>query len=125
MNEAARRRRAKHLRVLGACLQAAVFCRYSDSNPVRELPSAQRPRPERKEAAYFVNAELLQLFAHLNDEPYRTLCLVALKTGMRQGELLALRWGDIDLEEAVVRVRSSYRAARSERPRTANAEMSI
>ena len=100
--------RAKHLRVLGACLQAAVFYRYADSNPVRELPSAQRPRPERKEAAYFENAELPQLFAHLPNEPYRTLCLVALKTGMRQGELLALRWGDLDLEQAVVRVRSSY-----------------
>lgn len=27
---------------------------------------------------------------------------------MRQGELLAVRWGDLDLEQAVVRVRSSY-----------------
>ena len=94
--------------MLGACLQAAVFYRYADSNPVRELPPAQRPRPERKEAAYFENAELPRLFAHLASEPYRTLCLVALKTGMRQGELLALRWGDVDLEQAVVRVRSSY-----------------
>jgi integrase len=48
------------------------------------------------------------VFAHLNAEPYRTLCLVALKTGMRQGALLALRWGDVDLEQAVVRVRASY-----------------
>lgn len=100
--------RAKHLRVLGACLQAAVFYRYADSNPVRELPPAQRPRPERKEAAYFENSELPRLFAHLNIEPYRTLCLVALKTGMRQGELVALRWSDVDLDEAVARVRSSY-----------------
>ncbi len=99
--------RAKHLRVLGACLQAAVFYRYADSNPVRELPPAQRPRPERKEAAYFENDELPRLFCHLHDEPYRSLCLVALKTGMRQGELLALRWCDVDLEEAVVRVRRS------------------
>ena len=100
--------RAKHLRVLGACLQAAVFYRYADSNAVRELPPAQRPRPERKEAAYFENAELPRLFEHLHGTPYRTLCLVALKTGMRQGELFALRWGDVDLEQAVVRVRSSY-----------------
>jgi integrase len=99
--------RAKHLRVLGACLQAAVFYRYTESNPVRELPPAQRPRPERKEAAYFENNELPRLFRHLHDEPYRSLCLVALKTGMRQGELLALRWCDVDLEEAVVRVRRS------------------
>ncbi|MBA3584030.1 MAG: site-specific integrase [Gemmatimonadetes bacterium] len=94
--------------MLGACLQAAVFYRYADSNPVRELPPAQRPRPERKEAAYFENAELPRLFGHFQEELHRTLCLVALKTGMRQGELLALRWGDVDLEQAVVRVRSSY-----------------
>jgi integrase len=99
--------RAKHLRVLGACLQAAVFYRYADSNPVRELPPAQRPRPERKEAAYFENDELPLLFRHIRDEPYRSLCLVALKTGMRQGELFALRWCDVDLDEAVVRVRRS------------------
>jgi len=99
--------RAKHLRVLGACLQAAVFFRHAESNPVRELPPAQRPRPEQKEAAYFENEELPRLFCHLRDEPYRSLCLIALKTGMRQGELLALRWCDVDLEEAVVRVRRS------------------
>jgi len=100
--------RAKHLRVLGACMQAAVFYRYANSNPVRELPPAQRPRPERKEAAYFENRELPPLFAHLSSEPYRTLFLVALKTGMRQGELLGLCWGDVDLNEAVIRVRASY-----------------
>jgi integrase len=100
--------RAKHLRVLGACLQAAVFFRYADSNAVRELPPAQRPRPERKEAAYFENRELPRLFDYLNGEPYKTLSLVALKTGMRQGELIALRWGDVDLDDAVARVRSSY-----------------
>jgi integrase len=99
--------RAKHLRVLGACLQAAVSYRYADSNPVRELPSAQRPRPERKEAAYFENAELPGLFNHLTLEPYRTICLIALKTGMRQGELIALRWCDVDLGDAVIRVRQS------------------
>ena len=100
--------RAKHLRVLGACLQAAIAYRYADSNAVRELPRAQKPRPESKEAAYFENGELPRLFEHLKKEPYRTLCLVALKTGMRQGELIALRWQDVDLFEGVVRVRRSY-----------------
>lgn len=67
-----------------------------------------RPRPDRKEAAYFENAELPRLFVQLQDEPYRALCLTALKTGMRQGELLALRWCDVNLDEAVARVRRSY-----------------
>jgi integrase len=109
--------RAKHLRVLGACLQAAVFYRYAESNPVRELPPAQRPRPERKEAAYFENEELPRLFCQLDEEPYRTFCLVALKTGMRQGELLALRWCDVDLDEAVIRVRPSYTAGAVSTPK--------
>jgi integrase len=89
-------------------MQAAVFYGYADSNPVRRLPPAQRPRPERKEAAYFENHELPGLFAHLNEEPYRAVCLVALKTGMRQGELFGLTWSDVDLEQAVVRVRRTY-----------------
>jgi integrase len=100
--------RAKHLRVLGACLQAGVFYGYADFNAVRRLPPAQRPRPERKEAAYFENQELPGLFEHLNEEPYRSVCLVALKSGMRQGELFGLKWSDVDLEQAVVRVRRTY-----------------
>src|SRR5581483_6152865 len=90
--------RAKHLRVLGACLQAAVFYRHADHNAVRQLPHAQRPRPERKEAAYLENHELPHLFEQLVEEPYRSVCLVALKTGMRQGELLGLKWSDVDFE---------------------------
>jgi integrase len=68
----------------------------------------QKPRPERKEAAYFENAELRRLFTELQGGLYKTVCLVALTTGMRAGEIAALRWGDVDLDEAVVRVRRSY-----------------
>jgi integrase len=100
--------RAKHLRVLGACLQSAVRHGYAGRNPARDLPPAERPRPERKEAAYFENEEVPRLFAELPEGPVRTLFLLALKTGMRQGELIGLRWGDIDLRAAVVRVRRSY-----------------
>ena len=100
--------RAKHLRVLGACLGTAVRYRYATFNPVRELHPGQKPRPERKEAAYFENAELPRLFVELRGGLYKTVCLVALKTGMRMGEIVALRWGDCDLDEAVVRVRRSY-----------------
>ena len=33
---------------------------------------------------------------------------LALKTGMRQGELLALTWGDVDLVHSVIHVRRTY-----------------
>jgi hypothetical protein len=43
---------------------------------------------------------------------------VALKTGMRQGELLALRWGDVDLEQASCASAVATPAERWGRPRT-------
>ncbi|MBA2361003.1 MAG: site-specific integrase, partial [Actinobacteria bacterium] len=85
--------RAKHLRVLGACLGAAVRHGYAGRNPVRDLSPGEKPRAARKESAYFENHELPRLFAELSPGIYKTLFLVALKTGMRQGEILALRWG--------------------------------
>jgi integrase len=101
--------RAKHLRVLGACLESAVKRGYASRNPVRELPEGERPRKRHREAAYFTNAELPRLFAELRDGgPYRILVELALKTGMRQGELLALTWGDVDLIEGVLHVRRTF-----------------
>lgn len=100
--------RAKHLRVLGACLGSAVQHGYAARNPVRLLPSGEKPRPKRRESAYFENDELPRLFAAIPEGVYRTLFLVALKTGMREGELFGLTWGDVDLTEKLVHVRRSY-----------------
>jgi integrase len=97
--------RAKHLRVLGACLNSAIRHGYAARNPVKDLPAAEKPRPARKEAAYFTDEELPRLFAEVTDGVFRTLFLATLKTGMREGELIALTWGDVDLTGAVARVR--------------------
>jgi integrase len=103
---------SKHLRVLGSCLSSAIAHGYAARNPVRELPKSERPRPESKESAYFTNDELPLIFSKLPAGTYRTIFELALKTGMRQGELVALRWGDVDLTEAVIRVRHNFTAGR-------------
>lgn len=108
---------AKHLRVLGACLQAAVRHGYAARNPVRELDKSEKPRVERRESAYFESEELPRLFTEMDEGLHRTVCLVALKTGMRQGELLALLWGDVDLREAVIRVRRTRTRGRVGTPK--------
>jgi integrase len=97
--------RAKHLRVLGACLSSAIAHGYAASNPVKRLPKAEKPQARKKEAAYFTNEELPRLFRALTDGLDRALVETALKTGMREGELLALTWGDVELSEAAVQVR--------------------
>jgi integrase len=101
--------RAKHLRVLGICLESAKASGYTAHNPVRLVPDGSRPRKRKQEGAYFLNDELPRLFEELRDRgAYRVLCLLALKTGMRQGELLALIWGDVDLVHGVIHVRRSF-----------------
>jgi integrase len=98
----------KHMRVLSACLRSAAQHGYAARNPVKDLPSSERPRAERKEAAYFESGELPKLFAELAAVPYAALFQTALKTGARQGELLALIWGDVDLLEGVIRIRHTF-----------------
>jgi integrase len=102
--------RAKHLRVLGVCLESAVNAGFAGRNPVRQVPKGERPRRRRQEAAYFTNDELPALFAALGTRgsTSRVLFELALKTGMRQGELLALTWGDVDLVHSVIHVRRTY-----------------
>ena len=41
------------------------------------------------------------------DEPVRTLLLCAVLTGMRRGELLGLKWEDVDPEGSRIHVRRS------------------
>jgi integrase len=110
--------RAKHLRVLHGCFEAAVQHGYAGRNPVRDVPRQQKPRPRKREAGYFVDDELAPLIAAATPGVYRTLFLTALKTGMRQGELAALSWADIDLSTAVVRVRRSFTKGRMGVPKS-------
>jgi integrase len=100
--------RAKHLRVLGICLGSAVVSGYAARNPAREIPKGERPRAQQRESAYFTADEVPVLFAEIDEGCYRVMFLAALKTGMRQGELSALTWGDADLGGGVIHVRRSW-----------------
>ena len=85
--------RAKHLRVLRKCFSDAVDHGFAAINPVKKLPSSEKPEPTTKEAAYFESAELPKLFAKIPEGLWRILFTTALKTGMRLGELCALDLG--------------------------------
>ncbi len=65
----------------------------------------------------FLNPEEMQLFLKAAREPFKTLFLAAIMTGMRRGELLGLQWGDIDWNSNTIFVRRSlYFAKRKEMP---------
>jgi len=62
------------------------------------------PRVERYEAQTLTVEQALKLIEVAGGSRIEALLLVALATGMRRGELLALRWNDIDFEKGVVHV---------------------
>jgi integrase len=100
---------AKHLRQLGSCLSAAVAEGYAADNPVRRLHASRRPRVEKRAPAYFTDGELARLWPALAERPiYRALCQLALTTGMRSGELIALRWSDVELLTGEARIERTY-----------------
>ncbi|MDA0256902.1 MAG: site-specific integrase [Chloroflexi bacterium] len=63
----------------------------------------------REEQRALDDHEVTKLLAAATDTPLDAPVRVLLATGMRQGELLALRWDDVDFESGTVRVRRSAR----------------
>jgi integrase len=108
---------AKHLRQLGACLEAAVAEGYAAQNPVRKLHRTARPKVAKQRPAYYTDAELSALWPALAHRPvFQYLCKIAVATGMRFGELAALRWADADLLDREVHVSRTYVAGIGEQP---------
>jgi integrase len=100
---------AKHLRHLGACFQAAKAERLVAENPVRLLAPSARPKGQKKRPSYFTNEELARLWPGLAGRPTISfLCRVAVATGMRLGELTALRWDDVNLLDEEIVVSRTY-----------------
>ncbi|MEE4354171.1 MAG: site-specific integrase [Desulfatiglans sp.] len=98
--------------VISGIFNYAVDEEIVSVNPASGITKRLNLRREKKEAVDPFNAEELSLFlqACLESEPeYYPFFLMAARTGMRLGELLAVRWGDIDFNSNFVWVRQSYR----------------
>ena len=65
------------------------------------------PRIVRKELQFLTLEQAKQLLASVRNHRFEGLLTLALATGMRQGELLALHWSDVDFEKKTVHVRRS------------------
>jgi integrase len=109
-----RRVGAKSIRNYMGCLSALLgFAErkgWLTSNAARnvELPG----KPECTEIRYLEPTEVRALANAAIDGPYKMIdrahYLTAAMTGLRQGELIALRWRDVDFNARRVRVRQNY-----------------
>ena len=81
---------------------------------VKNVCTLQRaPRVETEEVQILTLEQVEALPGLLHGHALEVPARLSLNTGMRRGELLALRWGNVDLDAEVVRVRESLEETRA------------
>jgi integrase len=81
---------------------------------LKNVAAIQRaPKVTTDEMAILAPEQVAELPAQLEGQALAAPALVALFTGMRRGEILALRWGNVDVAGKVIRVRESLEATKA------------
>jgi integrase len=101
------------LSALRGCLDKAVEWERLD-----HVPRITWLKSEPSTFDYLSPAESRRLLVVVRRPPYHAMVHMALRTGMRIGELLALRWEDIDLEQRLIAVRRSRSRGIESSPKT-------
>jgi integrase len=87
-------------RVMHALFAFGIEQHVARVNPVDGVRSVRGPALER---GWWTRGQAVAFLTAASRTPYRDLFHAALETGLRMGELLALRWSDIDVGGVTVR----------------------
>lgn len=113
----------KLLITLGGIFRYAVSKRYCDYNPVREI---EKPKvTKKKEVDCLKPAEIRALVDNAAAQKMKTLFTLAVMSGMRQGELIGLKWTDIDWFNCQAHVRRTFNHGRLYEPKTVASRRAI
>ncbi|GAA1281132.1 site-specific integrase [Saccharothrix xinjiangensis] len=93
--------------IISGVLNAAVRWEWIATNPakVAQKPKQKPPQPDPPSSA---EAARLVEEAFKMDDDWGTLVWLVMTTGVRRGEICALRWSRIDLEEGTIDIRRGY-----------------
>jgi integrase len=86
------------------------------ANPVANVE--RRPHAKRGNIDVFSREEVLALVRVATSKQDGTIYLTAAFTGLRLGELLALRWRDVDFTNSAIHVRQSFTNGRVDTPKS-------
>jgi integrase len=89
-------------RLLSQILASAVKAKKLRQSPMQAVQTT--PKVRRPEIQVLDDPELKALFAHLKGRPLYMPVVFAASTGVRRGELLALRWRDLNLDAGTAQI---------------------
>jgi integrase len=108
-------------RIFSAALTRAVEQQLIGRNPC-DVFKKRLPKVERREMATLTADQAQRLLGAIRHHRVYWPVLIALATGMRRGEILALRWRNTDLERGSIRVVESLEQTKAglrfKRPKT-------
>lgn len=115
-----------HHRVLREALQQALRWQLLARNPA---DAVEPPRPPHRETVVLTDDQTARLIAAAEGNRLWIIVVLAVTLGLRRGEVLALRWQDVDFDRAIAHVRRSLEQARGglrfKQPKTARGRRAI
>ena len=88
--------------ILHCALQQAIACDYLSRNPA---DACKLPKDTKPEIKPLEPIEIAHLLKEAEQDDYCNLFIVAMFTGMRQGELLGLAWECVDFQTGIITVK--------------------
>jgi integrase len=92
------------VRKIHSTLHKALSQAVSDGIVPRNAADVKAPRPTPEEMQPLSEAEARAFLDTARGDRFEPLYMLAISTGLRRGELLGLRWKDVDLERGTLRV---------------------
>lgn len=94
----------RELQALRAALTTAVRWKHISSNPFSRMQQVALPE---RTPSYFSKADMKTLMSAIQEPWLKEVILFGVLTGMRRGEILNLRWQDIDLTRKTILIQTS------------------
>jgi len=105
-----------HVQVLRRLMRYAVECGYVAADPTTSVMTPRVEAPSTR--LRYLTPEQVRTLIEKTPASGRVLVVTAALTGLRKGELLALTFGDIDVEQRTIRVSKTMRNGIVTSPKT-------
>jgi integrase len=118
-----------HLNFLHGVFAFAMKRGWASANPVSQVDRPKKARSPHRRLRFLSPVELEALMHAVPDDALgaieRPLYLTAAMTGLRQGELLGLRWCDVDWPAGRIRVADNYTRGAFDTPKSDQGRRSV
>lgn len=95
-----------YIKLISSILEKAIQWDYLHENVAKYVTIPKNYNKPKKEQEIYNNEEIKLLFEALQneEEPFKTMVYVSFYTGAKRGEVLGLRWQDIDFDNNIMHI---------------------